>query len=62
NAISLNWSTVPGAIYAVQYKNNLTDPAWTTIGSNQTGTGSPLSYNVNTTTNTQSFYRVIIVN
>ncbi|HXB60623.1 MAG TPA: lamin tail domain-containing protein [Candidatus Acidoferrales bacterium] len=62
NGISLNWSTVPGAIYAVQYKNNLTDPTWTTINSNQIGTGSPMSLVVNTSANSQRFYRVIITN
>lgn len=62
NNISLNWSTVPGAVYAVQYKNNLTDPTWTTISSNQIGAGVPLSFSANTATNTQRFYRVIIVN
>jgi hypothetical protein len=62
NGISLNWSTVPGAIYAVQYKNNLTDPTWTTISSNQIGTGNPLSFSINTTSKSQRFYRVITVN
>jgi hypothetical protein len=62
NSLSLNWSTVPGATYVVQYKNNLTDPTWTTISSNQIGTGSPQSFSVNTTTNLQRFYRVVITN
>jgi hypothetical protein len=40
----------------------LTDPAWTTLGPDQTGTGNIESWNVDTTTNTQRFYRVTLVN
>ncbi len=61
-SVTLGWPTVPGAIYRIQYKNNLTDPAWTTLGSNHTGTGSPLLLNVDTPTNARRFYRVMVVN
>jgi hypothetical protein len=60
--IVLNLPTVSGGIYSIQYKNLLADPDWTTLGSNQTGTGVPLVLSVDTTTNGQRFYRVLLVN
>jgi hypothetical protein len=60
--VSLGWPTVPGATYRIQYKNNLTDPTWTTLGSDQSGTGYPLVLTVDTTTNAQRFYRILLVN
>jgi hypothetical protein len=60
--VSLSWPTVVGAIYRIQYKNNLTDPTWTTLGSDQPGSGNPLVLKVDTIATTQRFYRILLVN
>jgi hypothetical protein len=60
--VILNLPTVSGGIYRIQYKNNLTDPMWNTLGSDQTASGNSLQLNVDTTTNAQRFYRVMLVN
>ena len=39
----LNWSGAAGQTYQLEYKNNLTDPAWTPLGSPVTGTGGTLT-------------------
>ena len=58
----INSPTVAGGIYRVQYKNALSDPTWTSIGLDQTANGNSLLLNVDTTTNSQRFYRVLLVN
>ena len=60
--ITLTTPTVNGGIYRVEYKDQLTDPSWTTLGADQAGTGSPLGLNVDNATNGQRFYRVLRVN
>ncbi len=62
NSIYLSSPTVTGGIYRVQYKNNLTDSTWITLGADQTANGNSLLLNVDTTTNAQRFYRVLLVN
>ncbi len=60
-ALSLGWPTVPGHLYRVEFKNDLRDPAWTILGSDQPGTGAPLSFDVDAAATAQSFYRVVVV-
>lgn len=60
--ITLSCSVTPGGVYQIQYKNNLTDPAWMPLGQNQTATGSTLNLNVNVSTNAQRFYRIARMN
>ncbi|HEY6227643.1 MAG TPA: hypothetical protein VI282_11025, partial [Verrucomicrobiae bacterium] len=45
-------------VYTVEYKDNLTDPAWTKL-SDYTGTGGSVTVTDDVTTNTR-FYRVVI--
>ena len=57
NAI-ITWSSVPGNIYGLQYKTNMTDPEWTNVLPTITATAGTI-----TTTNfvggsSQRFYRV----
>ena len=52
---ALLWSVVPGD-NSFEYKSNLTDPQWTSIG-NYTPAGSTLSVS-DTITNVQRFYRL----
>ncbi len=40
--LTLSWPTVPGALYRLQYKDDLAAPAWTTLGNDIPGTGVPL--------------------
>lgn len=56
----LTWSAIPGTKYRVQFKNNLGDPAWTTLVPDVTAVGTTASYfdPVNTV---QRFYRVSVL-
>jgi regulation of enolase protein 1 (concanavalin A-like superfamily) len=64
----LNWSGAAGQTYQLEYKNNLTDPAWTPLGSPVTGTGGVLTptHNLTLTNNfgasTRRFFRLRLVN
>jgi hypothetical protein len=40
----LTWPATFGVSYQVQYKDSLSDPSWTDIGSQLTATTSPLSF------------------
>ncbi len=57
---SLTWPSVPGKSYQVQYRTNLTDPAWLNFGPAIVATNS-ISIAVPLTSST-GFYRVIAVN
>src|ERR1022692_21642 len=39
----LNWPAIAGQTYQLEYKNNLTDPAWTPVGNPVTGMGGTLA-------------------
>ncbi len=58
----LNWSGVAGQIYQLEYKTNLTDPAWTPVGSPVTGTGGALTLTNNFGVSPQRFFRLQLVN
>jgi hypothetical protein len=58
----LNWPTVTGQSYQLEYKNNLTDPAWTSLGSPVTGTGGTLTLTNNFGDSPQRFFRLRLVN
>jgi hypothetical protein len=62
STLTLGWPTVPGALYRLQYKNDLADPAWTTLGNDLTGSGVLLSTNLDLSTAPQRFYRIMVVN
>jgi uncharacterized repeat protein (TIGR03803 family) len=42
--VSLNWNSFTGGVYQVQYKNSLTDPAWTPLGDQIMATSNCLSF------------------
>ena len=56
--ITLSFPTQTGYSYQVQYKNNLTDANWTSLGSALSGNGSTQSASYSTSGNRQRFYRV----
>jgi hypothetical protein len=59
NGLAFSWTSVVGLSYQVQYKNALSDPAWSTFPTNIAGTGNPISM-VDSTFNTNyaRYYRV----
>jgi hypothetical protein len=59
--LTLGWPTVPGALYRVQYKDDLAAPAWTTLGNDLPGAGVPLSVGLDLSTAPQRFYRIMVV-
>ena len=61
NNLTLGFPTAPGRHYQVQYKNQLSDPAWTNLGPVQNGTGSTLQIPVTIGPEPQRFYQLIVV-
>jgi hypothetical protein len=57
--IQLSFPTQVGFNYTIQYKHNLTDPSWTTLGSAVPGNGSTRSVN-DSASGGQRFYRLSI--
>jgi hypothetical protein len=55
STVNLSFPSVTGYNYTVQYKSNLTDPAWTTL-TTRSGTGSKIT--VTDPANSHRFYRV----
>jgi hypothetical protein len=58
----LNWSGVAGQTYQLEYKNNLTDPAWTPLGGPVTGTGGTLTLTNDFGASPQRFFHLRLVN
>jgi len=58
----LSWPAVLGQTYQLEYKNNLTDPAWTSLGNPVTGMGASLTATNNFGASTQRFFRLRLVN
>ena len=57
-----NWTGIPGQIYQLEYKTNLTDPVWTPLGNPITGNGSTLTATNNFSGSSQSFFHLRLVN
>ena len=57
----LSWGAVPGRIYRVQWKQQVDDPAWNDLTDLST-TNTSISFVDPATTQSQRFYRVIVVN
>ncbi len=58
--MTCSWATTPGAHYQVVFKQNLSDPLWTTYGPVQTGTGAPLTVTIDTSTGPKGFYQILV--
>jgi hypothetical protein len=58
----LNWSATSGQIYQLEYKDDLTAPAWTPLGGPVTGTGGTLILTNSFGTSLQRFYRFQLSN
>jgi hypothetical protein len=58
----LNWPGVAGQTYQLEYKDNLTDPAWTPVGDPVSGTGGALTLTNSTGDSAQRFFHLRLVN
>jgi hypothetical protein len=62
-SVMLNWSTSSGLKYRVQYKTNLTDAVWQTLGADILATNTVTSTTDSGASNApQRFYRILVVN
>jgi hypothetical protein len=57
---TIQWQSVPGKQYRVQFKNSLSDSAWTDISGDVTATGSTAAKVDNTQSAAARFYRVML--
>jgi hypothetical protein len=57
-AATITWLSFPGKSYRVEYKGNLNDPAWTTLGADLLAVTGTLSFTNNPAPNTLRFYRI----
>ncbi len=60
--LMLNLPSVAGQIYQVEYKDDLTAPAWTPLGNPVTGTGGSLAITNNFGASSQRYFRLRLVN
>jgi len=58
--VNLAWSTVPGQTYQAQFNTNLTQTNWMNLGGPFTATNSSFTTSNPTSSNAQTFYRVVI--
>jgi hypothetical protein len=58
----MTWPGVAGQIYQLEYKTNLTDPAWIPLGNPVTGAGQTLVQTNNFGGSRQRFFRLLLVN
>jgi len=57
---NLTWSTIPGQTYQAQFNTNLTQTNWMNLGGPFTATNSSFTTSNPTSSNAQTFYRVVI--
>jgi alpha-L-rhamnosidase len=57
--VQLQFNTLPGQNYQLQFKDNLTDADWTPLGGVTLGTGLPLTVNECISGGLQGFYRLL---
>jgi uncharacterized repeat protein (TIGR03803 family) len=61
NAFVLSWSAAQGQKYQLQYKTNLNNTNWFNLGSSLTATGATVTMSDLIGSNSQRFYRVILL-
>jgi hypothetical protein len=57
-----NWTGIVGQTYQLEYKDDLTSPTWTPLGSPVTGNGGTLTTTNNFGASSQRFFRLRLVN
>lgn len=60
-ALTLNWSSIPGQKYRVQYSTNLTGGNWTDLSPDITASGATSSLTDPSLSGAQRFYRVLVL-
>jgi hypothetical protein len=60
--LTVGWTGALGKTYRVQYKDDLTAPAWNRLGADQTGSGGPLSFNADLSQSPHRYFRILLVN
>ena len=58
----LNWTGIAGQTYQLEYKDDLTSPTWTPLGSPVTGSGGTLNTTNNFGASSQRFFRLRLGN
>jgi len=58
----LSWTGIAGQTYQLEFKDDLSAPAWTPLGSPVTGNGGTLSATNNFSASNQRFFRLRLVN
>jgi uncharacterized repeat protein (TIGR03803 family) len=61
NSLVLSWSTAQGQKYQLQYKTNLNSTNWFNFGSQTTASGGTISASDLIGSNSQRFYRVVLL-
>jgi hypothetical protein len=61
NTVHLTWSAIVGAAYRLQLTSDLGNPAWQTVPGDIAATTDPAEVLVPTGTNSQRFYRLVVV-
>jgi hypothetical protein len=59
--VTIQWASVAGKTYRVDFKNNLGSPTWTQLGGNVPATGPTTQVTDNMGANIQRFYRVSLL-
>lgn len=60
-AAALTWNSFTNGIYRVEHKSNLSDPGWTALVPSMTAADSTVTVFDDAHTNTQRFYRVVLL-
>ena len=63
NTVTFTWAASAGQKYRVQFKNNLSDAQWQTLGSDVTATNTrAITSDPSLGSAAQRFYRLLLVN
>jgi hypothetical protein len=60
NQFSFGFSTLPGRVYQVEYRDSLAAGSWLPLGSPIAGTGEVITITADVTQSAQRFYRVTV--
>jgi len=61
NQFKFSWLAANGAAYQVEYKDNLTTPTWSSLGSPVNGTGSVVTITNLISASSQRFFRLRVL-
>ena len=60
-SLTLTWAALPGQSYFLQSSPSLSSPVWTTLGGSRLATNALMTQTGLSVTNSQQFYRVVLV-